>query len=973
MAHEQGKQVARAVYRDGVLVPSRPLDLAEGTPVRLTLRERSGQRQLVDQPSRFSARMLALGIALSALLITALITLFARIDPGDFAPLWSSVSALRTQAASRPGLLLAAPIALGVLGAAILLLARRRAALPAALIVLALGAGFAGEALALRERFGASAWTLLAAAVLLAAAMAIGRDRLAAVFESAPLPRRREAVLLALVLLAFLFTHFLAIGRHPYGVEGDESSWVRKVVESSADDDPERYHFQFIPVTYWLQRASNAALGVDIAKVRLTVALLGLAATLVFYAAVRAMANAPVALLATALMAFSIVDIAAGRQAHPEAYVKIFGIVGAAGVVLGYARRERWWFALAGVALGLGLWTYDSFALAPWGLFAYAVFRLVREPRAWRFHLHCLLLLAIPLAAMAWQVKPYLDGRRDAQITVLTTAIGEDPSTLAGWMGAMPRVYRFVADQAGVAQRRVTHQGLNDVLIGRRGPLESAAYVPLVLLGIVVALFFWRRGQLVFPLFWAAVPALPTLFLLGQTFARTLLPYWGAFLVLGAYTLWLAYRAVVDALGTRWAKWVAGGLIAGVAVTGVSNAYVAFNELYDPLERQLRRELGERLQRHAAPDNLILMPYAAFAQDYFDLERWYTRYALAEQAVWGEEEKLLRQVEIGRLFAEMRTAFAERQRVTVLYDRSIDRPEARAEVLAALTRCFPAVEADRGQRIDAYVVTRAAYDGRVCDVGAAIEPQAPLGDSVSPGAPLEFRWRLDGTAQSSYELVLERHDDRVLWFEAEDFATRDGWQPEGHLAPAFSGRAYLADQRTGERPLVTARHALPVPESGAYALWARVYRRRDDGGPIRLDVAGRSIDVGAIPPDQFNQWVWQPLGEVTLDAGASELTLERSYPDANVVFQIFIDVLVFSRAPGFDPARDGEWTSFLDTGTVTSSEPRHALEAGVPDGRYRWRVRVRNGERLVDWKGTPVLASPDAEFTATRAPAGGRG
>ena len=804
---------------------------------------------------------------------------------------------------------------------------------------------------------------LVAASALFAAALWIGRARLATAFDPVTWSRRREATLLALVLFAFLLTHFLAVGRQPYGVEGDESSWVHKVVEARAEDDPERYHFHLIPTTYWLQNQSNDLLGIDIANVRFSVAVLGFVATLVFYAATRTMANAPVALLATALMAFSIVDFAAGRQAHPEAYVKIFGVLGAAGVLFGYARRQSGWFVLAGIALGLGLWTYDSFALAPIGIVGYALFRFAREPRRWLFHLTCLVCLTVPLAAMAVRVKPYLDGRRDAQVSVLATAIGGYPSSSAGWVGAAPRLSRFVAEQAVIAYERVTHQGLKDVLIGREGPIESAAYVPLVALGAMAALCFVRRGQLAFPLFWVGLPAFPTVLLLGQAFARTLLPYWGGFLMLAAYTLWLSHLLIVDALGNRWVKWVGAALVAFLVAVGVANAYVSFNELYDPDQRQLRRALGERLQRYSAPDNRVLMPFVELAQDYFDLERWYTRYAVAGRVPWGQESSFYRQVPLQHLFEEVRAAFTDRARVTVLYDRSIATPGARAEVLAALERCLPGHTLESGRWIDAYVVTREAYARRACDLGAAIELVAPSGTSEPAGEPLDLVWRLDGSEQTEYELELERHDDRVVWLEAEEFSSRDGWKTEGHLASGFSGHAYLADERADWRPLVSARHALRVAVPGGYAVWARVYRRRDDGGPIRLEVGGRSFELALVPPDQFDRWLWQRVGEVTLEGGTAEMTLTRSYPgeEAGVVFQIFLDALVFAPA-SFDPGQATDWTAVLHTGRVASSETRHRHTAGLPVGRYRWRVRLRNQERLVDWKGTPEVTSDRAEF-----------
>jgi hypothetical protein len=364
---------------------------------------------------------------------------------------------------------------------------------------------------------------------------------------------------------------------------------------------------------------------------------------------------------------------------------------------------------------------------------------------------------------------------------------------------------------------------------------------------------------------------------------------------------------------------------------------------------------------------MVLMPFAPMAQDYFELEIWYTRYVMSERATWGEESSFYRQVPIERLFDEVKAAFETRALVTVLYDRSIQAPGARAEVLDAFKRCLPEHTLDQGRWIDAYSVTREQFSRRACDLGARIELASPSG-VVPAGSPLDFSWRLDAGEQAEYEVVVEQRDDRVLWLEAEDLESRDGWLPQGHLASGFGGRAYLADERAAWRPQVDATHRVSVSTGGTYTVWTRVYRRRDDGGPIALAVAGKSFALAEIASDQLNQWLWQRLGEVILAPGTSELTLTRNYPDpaAGVIFQIFLDAIVFARDPDFDPNRETQWRTFLATGPVTSSEPRHHLRAGLPAGGYRWRVTLRNGERLVDWKGRPVLESAYAGFEVVR-------
>ena len=113
-----GRQVTRAVYRDGVLVPDEPLSLAEGASVRFTLAPApapgSPQQATAPPSPRERGRgldrltpngKLALGIAAATLLAVATMALLRRADPSGLVLVWSVAEAMRSLVSERLELL----------------------------------------------------------------------------------------------------------------------------------------------------------------------------------------------------------------------------------------------------------------------------------------------------------------------------------------------------------------------------------------------------------------------------------------------------------------------------------------------------------------------------------------------------------------------------------------------------------------------------------------------------------------------------------------------------------------------------------------------------------------------------------------------------------------------------------------------------------------------------------------------------
>jgi hypothetical protein len=100
----------------------------------------------------------------------------------------------------------------------------------------------------------------------------------------------------------------------------------------------------------------------------------------------------------------------------------------------------------------------------------------------------------------------------------------------------------------------------------------------------------------------------------------------------------------------------------------------------------------------------------------------------------------------------------------------------------------------------------------------------------------------------------------------------------------------------------------------------------------------------------------------SLGAGAHTLTFTRTY-GSDPHFSLFLDAVALSSDPSFDPNTTALWSTAFDSGEVMSSALDYTLAEGLPAGRYRWRVGVFEGERLVSWQGQRGIQMPDAEFT----------
>ena len=133
---------------------------------------------------------------------------------------------------------------------------------------------------------------------------------------------------------------------------------------------------------------------------------------------------------------------------------------------------------------------------------------------------------------------------------------------------------------------------------------------------------------------------------------------------------------------------------------------------------------------------------------------------------------------------------------------------------------------------------------------------------------------------------------------------------------------------------------------------------------MTLTVGGQGFKVAEASTGPLNQWRWERVGTVDLPKGKQTLSLGRIF-DGNFPWQIFIDSLVFSRQPSFDPSRQSDWEPQFNSQLVNSSTRQFTLPNALPPGDYRWRIRVFDGDRLLAGDGAPGIQSAYSAFRVT--------
>jgi hypothetical protein len=777
--------------------------------------------------------------------------------------------------------------------------------------------------------------------------------------------RRWELLAAVGVLVLAGAFRFWRIGAYPYGIEGDENSWSIESLFMARTGEQIRfaeYHWNCVPMSFLMERPFFWIFGYNFMSPRYEVAFFSFISMVPFYLTARRLGGAWVGLMAAFLLAVSIPDTAAARVAHVEAHPQIWVIVTVFLLVLALDLRNPLVFGLAGASALGGILTYETFyPVAVAAAAVYVVYLLRARLPAWRGAVNAL-ALALPSILVATRVRDYMDSRRPyhSEEWSLHKADASGLFDMA-WVALT-----WAGERIEGLLTLVFFRQPRDFLIVRDGPLTNAALVPLFVLGLLVVVSRIRRLEMSVVGIWLAAGFLvPTA--LGDPSLRVVFSGLPAFyLVCAVGVVYLGSRLLSGANlalpGLRRLSPVLFVASLGAiffATFAAANWRIYFHEIKDPTDNRVQREVVDTVSSLAQQGQFIILPYLPNHFDELEVETEAVHLTVASHTGLDEASDHYQYVEFQGLVQALTAAKEAGRAPAVIYDKNRGAQDTeRQESLQQALRCYPAAEVRSGQFFDVYAYSRDTVGQEECygaPPPAALSPE----ETVAPGTPLVLRWRSEVRRQTAYRLLLERHRPEAIFIEAEDFGNLNGWGPDTRFAPETTGQGYLADTAASG----IAAQTVTVPANGEYYVWVRSYRRVPDASRNYVAVDGHSwLYSQRQDPGFLNRWVWDRVGPTNLLPGEHTVALTRQ-PDPGGSMQMFVDSLVLTTDPGFDPVADSPWEPVIDTGIVLSDAGSLTVNgAALAEGEYRWRVQVFDGDLLVAADGSVGMWSDDRDF-----------
>lgn len=764
----------------------------------------------------------------------------------------------------------------------------------------------------------------------------VARNRLAKDLERKPVGRRMEVLLVLGLLLLASFSRLYALRAIPYGIEGDEAKWTSEAINLGIRGVPDslgEYHRDALPVSYYLQIPLHRLLGPSLFAARLTVVILSIIATLLFYWLLRQITGIPVAALASYLLSISIFDISASRLANVESFVKLWPVLGLALLALAVQARRWQIYGLSGLAMALGMLTYDTV----WPVFGVAllvaIIELARQKESRHASASSIAALIAPPLLTLPVIIPYMASRLPYYKFENTDMYQESGSTISQNFGN-------VIDSWFVSTR-------GDFLYNRPGPLLNAFLLPFLLLGLIIAFSLIKKRISYWTLLWAGLVIFPIPVLNNSPVGRLYYPALPAVYVLVALGIFIFWKEMDRFFGANFRPiWIAVTLVPLVWLP-FANLFIYFNEVFDAEDRLMRREIGELAAQAAEEGTLILLPATPGIDTPLNNEYQMLELYMMQKLPPGEintaytyvapEDDLLTRIEVEA---------PNYQKIEVIFDKK--ETGALAETLQV---CYPQGRLIEGTYFSRFSLDHSASSGIQCSF-ATLEIDLRDGDNLS--------WELsEGTAQE-LEMLCEVRQTNFKWLEPEDFLMINGWQTEIEFAPGWSGTGFAMDNY-GSGPLFLKVY---TEEPQNHYVWVRYYKRVVDQNSAYLSINNNLYPFANVQENGLNSWRWERIGPVNLDA-LSEISISRIYQDDPLHFMaIFVDSLVVTTDPGFLPDKD-LWKS-MPSKTFLLEQPQSSgtVPLDLPPDSYRCKVLVESERTVVDVSGSiaSYLTSNTIEF-----------
>ena len=759
------------------------------------------------------------------------------------------------------------------------------------------------------------------------------------------LPENEVWLLLAIVALA-AFARLYALSNVPYGVEGDESKWIFEVVEMMIDGEAEssgEYHRDALPASFYMQ-VPFQRFQVGIFSARVAVVFYSLLGIVAFYWLLRQIAPLPLAVVATFLLGISVMDISASRLANVESHVKLWPILALA--LLALALQHGHWqiFGLSGLALAIGLLTYDTVLPMFVVLLIALVVELCVERVSWKDALQNLAAFLLPPLLTLPLLVPYFNSRMSYYKI-------EEKGWSEGWWSTLWENLVQVLQSWFVETRP-------DFIYNRPGPILNAVLLPLLFLGVLAALVTVRRRLSRWTLLWLFLLLIPVPVLTASPFGRVYYPGLPAIYALVALGGFVLTRELARLLKPNLVPLGVIVLIASVSWLPLYNFYLYFNAVSDPADRQIRREIGEFSLDAAQAGAHLYLPYWPTANDPLFVEVQIAELYLHQELETDQIAAAYNRVPLDDLLPHLSANADSWHVVDILIDTQTSTQRAAWEKLrSALFRCFPGGVLTKGHFFERYRLDEAALAEPVC-TAVQLKVGRGEGEGENSGA---VPWSLSTGAVDELHVVCEQEPESLIWVEAEEFAFGPGWDHDVAFVEGWRGSGYLVDSYGSQE----STYQTELPQGESVYVWARTYKRSVDAAPAYLTLGEQQFAFADSEKNEHDEWVWERLGPFENLAPEQTWRIERPYPaPAQEFIALFIDSLVFTTDANFSPFdSSGRSVVYDQTHTFEASASQGYLHFNLPVGRYFCRVGFDHENNYTDAYGNPTIWSNTIEIS----------
>ncbi|HEY70876.1 MAG TPA: hypothetical protein G4O08_09855 [Anaerolineae bacterium] len=760
--------------------------------------------------------------------------------------------------------------------------------------------------------------------------------------------KRLEVGLLLIPLLLTLLARFSFLNDIPYGIEGDESKWTVEVVASMIDGvfpHSTTYHLSSVPASFYMQAPFHHLFGPNMLSARIAVAFYSVLGSLAFYWLARQLTNPPVAWLASMLLSVSIFDVSASRLANVESFVKLWPVLTLALLVHASRTGKKSTYLFAGIASAIGVLTYDTVApLIPLAL-VLIVYELIRAKVPIAESIRRLTAYIIPILAIAPVTATYLLGRM--QYYDLANK-GWGSNTLQSLFSHLGDIFHSMFEHTWT-----------DFLYNRDGPLFNSLLIPWLLAGFLLSLIFWKRGRLLWVLLFAVFFFFPVPILTNSPMGRVLYPGLPAAYLMMAIALMTGLRALQRALGPALQPLVSSLAALALGFICVLNLYIYFNEVQDPGDRRIRREIYEAVRSVSSPESVTLLPYSPKGDDPIQQEgEQITWLAVRSIADSPDDLPLALTLPIADLLPTISGLPTEIESANLIWDHfSTHARDEREAILSTVLTCYSEYEFQEGVFFDRFTFSAETLQAPICYSGTlSLEP---ITTELMDDQSTSLSWKMTGASASDLTLECSSIREDLLWVPGEDFRGT-GWEGIDRYVTGYYGSGFLTDHQGSQTAFLTVE----APDESPLYVWLRTLRRVNDQYAGYLIIESESYtfsNAGSVP---LNEWTWERIGPFQTDPGFIELRIERPYPREQAGYMaLFIDTLLITASDSFDPNLDSIWEPSLKMDIPIRGEASEGSFLLSPNpGRYHCSLHALHGNRLIDPLGNLGLRSNSIEI-----------